>query len=115
MNIEFKATAAQIHYLVTIVEPFGKLQYEYMQRQKRETKVINSILIEVADKFGDKLKTIARKQDIFSDKKKHKISMKFYQAHALSILLSGCKMNETDDYRKGLSEALLLIIDQKIT
>jgi hypothetical protein len=114
MKVELKITADQVNYLAELFERYGKVTAAHLQTQPRESKVLISICIDIADKFADKFRTISRKQTIFDVKKKHKVSMKYYEAHAVSLLLVGCKNNEADPYRRSMAEKLVLIIDQQL-
>lgn len=78
-----------------------------------EKKVILSIVYEVADMFDTKCKTLKKKADLFNSKKKHKMTLKYYQAWALySVLLELGKLQ--NDYQQKIVEHLCRTLDQKL-
>jgi hypothetical protein len=114
MKVEIKATADQVNYLAELFQQYGKMTAVEIQSQSREAKVLISIGVDIADKFADKFRTISRKQTIFDVNKRHKVTLKYYEAYAVSSLLTGQKNNEADPYRRSMAEKLVLTIDQQL-
>lgn len=115
MKIEIKLKADQVNYLASVFESFGNVTVQTFVNQERSRKVIISICMELSDKFSDKFKAISRKSTLFDAKKKYKISLKYYEAHAISVYLRGVELNETDTYRKMTAIHLLTQLDQHLT
>lgn len=114
MKVELSLRSAQINYLAQVFDQFGKLNSKGFVSLKREHKVIISICVDVADKFADKFKKISRSTTLFDDKKKYKVTLKFYEAHAIHVYLLGHEQLETDAHKKNLALTIMLIIEPKL-
>lgn len=115
MKVELKLKADDINYLALLFESFGNVNIQSFVNMDRQQKLIMSILVELSDKFSDKIKKLSRKTTLFDTNKTHKISLKFYEAHAMAVYLRGAELNETDTYRKTIAIKLLITLDAKLT
>ena len=57
--------------------------YEVNSRLGTEMRVMQSIVIDIAERMGKKARAFIVKQGLFDAKKKHEITLKFHEAWAL--------------------------------
>lgn len=114
MKVDLKLKAEQINYLSEVFDVFGKMTLAAVINKNRNTKVVISICIDVADRFSDKFKKISRTQNLFDEKKRYKFSLKFYEAHAIATYLLGVINNEIDIYKKNMALAILLQLEPQL-
>ncbi|WP_395060043.1 hypothetical protein [Flavobacterium sp.] len=88
MKIELKLKSMQIHYLAAKLEILSIASVKEIINLPRERKAVYSILLPVADKMAKKHIEIQRSTHLFNDKKAHKISFKYHEAHALNLMLT---------------------------
>lgn len=114
MKIELKLTADELHYLDQRFAQVGNVTLLSFNQQKADRKLILSILIEVADKLSAMTTKLSRKPSLFDTKKRHKITLKYHEAYAVNVYLTGANNLETDDYKKSMAAKLSLMLDQKL-
>jgi hypothetical protein len=114
MNIELKVKAVQINYLSEVFSLFGNMTQAELINKKRDTKVVISICIDIADKFSDKFKKISRSQNLFDEKKKYKFTLKYHEGYAIATYLLGVRNLETDPYKKMMATAILIQLEPQI-
>ena len=115
MKIGLKVNADQLNFLSNVFDRYRNVTPLSFQLEKRESKFLTSICIEIADKFAAKFQTVARTPDLFDTKKKYKITLKFYQAHAVSLLMLKLKTHEADAYRRNMAEIIHNKIEPQLT
>lgn len=77
-------------------------------------KVIASIWLDLADKFEKKYNEKVRGQDIFSDSKLTKFSLKYHQAWALKNILIDFQVLSDTDFQKLQLQKVINSLDQKL-
>lgn len=109
MVIELKITndmliqLAELLRLINDVVPLNK-----------ESKLLKSIGIEIADKIEVKAVKTIKSATLFNSKKRHKISLRYHQAWALEYILQSSIPSLENPHSRTVMTALLGIINQKI-
>lgn len=80
----------------------------------QESKKTYTIMIDVLDKVTAKAKNINRRVDLFDQKKKHKITLKYHEAYILEAFLEGFFKTETDTYKINLARIIISQLNQKL-
>lgn len=111
MKIELKLSADQLQYLASRFEDAGRLNLAQFKNLKHDRRIVMSIAVKVADKLAGKYQGLSRKPTLFEAKKKHKVSLEYYEAYAVHVYLTGAINSETDAYRKMTARAIHLMID----
>lgn len=114
MKIELKLSADELYYLEQRFAQVGNISLLSFNQQQTDRRLILSILIEVADKLTNMATKLGRKPSLFDTDKKHKVSLKYHEAYAVNVYLTGANNLETDDYKRSMASKLSLIIDQKL-
>lgn len=114
MEISVKLTSNQIGYLSGVLENSIHVTPAQFINLKREAKVVVSIVFDISEKFEDKFRKLSKTLNLFDEKKKHKITLKFYQAHALTVLLHGIRTNEKDPYKWSMAENIYNLIEKQL-
>lgn len=83
MKIELKLDNDSIIHVTELI----KNVYTTDQALGKENKMLKSIAYDLADKFEGKYKTLIKKQCLFSNKNKTKVTLKWHEAWALETLL----------------------------
>ncbi len=109
MKVELRLTADSIVAVNQLLQNI----YELTATSKHE-KVYRSIGFELADKFDSKAKSLIKKTSLFDTKKKHKITLKFYEAWALEIILNNFKTLVSDHYSLFRVNLVIDDLNQKL-
>lgn len=109
MKIELNLTAEEIFSIHTVINPV------YAAKAiTREGKVIQSIGFELADKFDSKQKSLKKKQNLFDTKKRHKVSLKAYEADALEKILINQRQYLDIPYMLNHVQKVIDTLNQKL-
>lgn len=112
MKIEIKFTADELHFLASQfnhVESMHALAFTNITRDKQ---VLLSICIDLADKICSAHKKLSRKTTLFDAKKRHKMSFKYHEAHALLVYLQSLQGLEI--YHRAMSLRTISLLDEKL-
>ena len=109
MKIELKLTADQIFATAKLLE----LVYESKPVDTNQ-KLMRSIAMDVADKFTSKQITLYSSQNLFDNKKKHKMTLKFYEAYALHSVIELLLHTVNDLLKRTILQKLLNELNQKL-
>lgn|SRR5690554_1291589 len=110
MKIELKLSNDSI---IVCDQILAKVYEVNFYSNKIDEKVILSIIYQVADFFSNKCKNIKKKADLFNIKKKHKITLKYYEAWALySVLLEFKDIH--NPYQQRIANDLCRTLHQKL-
>jgi hypothetical protein len=80
----------------------------------QESKKTYTIMIDVLDKVTAKAKNINRRIDLFDQKKKHKITLKYHEGYILEAFIEGFFKTETDPYKINLARIIISQLNQKL-
>lgn len=100
----------------TIVAINELLSYVYDMEKSNDKKVnvYRSIGFDLADKFDSKAKQLVKKSTLFDAKKKHKITLKYYEAWALEIILRELFTMSDDHYNRFRVNLVIDNLNQKL-
>jgi len=71
-----------------------------------------TIMLDVADKVGNKAKNVNRQLSI--SKKKHDVSLKWHEAETLELFINGLIESESDAYTMNLLRKIKAQLNQKL-
>ena len=113
MKIELELSKFQIHFISHQMELFetGLAQMNFVI-QPREKKLILSICSDISDKFHNKSRAIRKETKI--KKKPYKMTLKWYEAYALNVLIFSATLNATNKEDVSIGNNLQMIIGQKL-
>ena len=113
MKIELELSKFQIHFISHQMELFetGLAQMNFVM-QPREKKLILSICSDISDKFHNKSRAIRKETKI--KKKPYKITLKWYEAYALNVLIFSATLNSTNKEDVSIGNNLQMIKEQKL-
>lgn len=114
MKIELKLTPDHIAYLDKQFSSTVAINLAEFKALEKDRRVMVSILIDVADKIAAKSVKLQRSHNLFEARKKHKVTIKYYEAWAVHLFLTGAINLETDPYRKSLALTIHGQIDPKL-
>ena len=106
MKIEIKLKTDQLAFIVELLEICQNMPHGRLSQAKRETRVVMSIMFEISNMFLAKFQKLQREQKIFDSEKKHKFTLLYHQAHALSTVINGNRLNQIDPYKRAMSEII---------
>lgn len=111
MKIELKLTADEINYIESKTILTLSIAPIELPKDKRSA---YSIMVDVADKFSSKAKSVNRSATVSDVKKKHKISLKWHEAETLEQYIYAFSPYQDDDYNKNLARKITAQINQKL-
>lgn len=111
MKVQLQLKAAEVHYVEAKCIQIQTMDFKVLDK---DSKRAYTVILDVLDKVMSKAKTINRSQNLFDEKKKHKLSLKFHEAYYLEKFLHGPAGNETDPYKQNLSRKVLAQLNQKM-
>lgn len=113
MKIELELSKFQIHFISNKMELFetGLAQMNFVM-QPREKKLVLSICSDISDKFHNKSRAIRKETKI--KKKPYKMSLKWYEAYALNVMLFSATLNANNKEDVSIGNNLQMIIGQKL-
>jgi len=114
MKVNLSLTAKQIIYLDARFDVFVEQSIKGFINLPRRDKALLTICQDVGDKFSKKATTLSRRTDLFNHKKKHSVTLKYHEAHAVNALLLSVKDKETDPYFKSIAELIYIQLDKKL-
>lgn len=88
--------------------------YEVENSIGKKANVHRSIGFDLADKFDRKCKELIKKQCIFNATKKHKITLKYYEAWSLEFIIRELIGHSKSPYSKQLSNLVADQLNQKL-
>jgi hypothetical protein len=103
MKVELKKNIDELQYLNLRLEASTKIDINDFTRLNRDSKLVASIMQEVADKICGKFEKISRRPSLFDGKKKYNTTLSYHQAYALWVYLTGAVNNETDPHRRTMA------------
>lgn len=111
MKIELKLSSETISIVAKVLEILTRNSERAPFKMAR---VYLSICFDLLDKFETKKRGLMRNRDIFNSNKKHKMTLKFYEAWALEAVLVDFYWEGLDDYNKMLLKNVRDTLNQKI-
>jgi hypothetical protein len=111
MKIELKLTADEVNYLERKCFLIQSMDFRQLDQNSKKT---YTIMIDVLDKVTAKAKSISRRVDLFDQKKRHKITLKYHEAYILEPFIEGFRQNEDDPYQTNLSRKIITQLNQKL-
>lgn len=111
MKIELKLTVDEICYLESTTKEVQTIDYKKLAKDKRTA---FTIMLDVSDKLTTKAKQLIRKTDLFDQKKKHKISLKWHEAETLEQYIDAFKGGQDDVYKMNLARKIITQLNQKL-
>lgn len=113
MKVELELSKFQIHFISNQMELFetGVAQMNFVI-QPSEKKLLLSICNDISDKFHNKSRAIRKEQKL--KKKPYKMTLKWYQAYALNVILFSATLNAKDKEDVLISNSIQMIIGQKL-
>ena len=77
-------------------------------------KLIRSIVLEAYDKFATLKKKIVKQADLFDQKKKTKVSLKYYEAYGIEKMIATNIFKVNNKYVENILEKMLNELRQKL-
>jgi len=111
MKIELKLTADEINYLDRTTITVQDIDYKQLSKDKRSA---YTIMLDVSDKLTVKAKQINRKTDLFEQRKKHKITLKWHEAETLEQYIDVFRDYQDDPYKANLARKIMMQLNQKL-
>ncbi|KIA86603.1 hypothetical protein [Flavobacterium sp. AED] len=111
MKIELKLTTDEINYLEGKCFLIQAMDFRNLDQQSKKT---YTIMIDVLDKVTAKAKSINRRLDLFDQKKKSKITLKYHEAYILEAFIQGFFKAETDPYKINIARIIISQLNQKL-
>lgn len=113
MKVELELSKFQIHFISNQMELFetGFAQMNFVI-QPIDKKLVLSICSDISDKFHNKSRAIRKETKI--KKKPYKITLKWYEAYALNVLIFSATLNATNKEDVSIGNGLQMIIQQKL-
>ncbi|WP_300977418.1 hypothetical protein [Flavobacterium sp.] len=111
MKIDLKLTADEINYLERTTITVQAIDYKQLPKDKRTA---YTIMLDVSDKLTGKAKQLNRKTDLFEQKKKHKITLKWHEAEALEQYIDVFSGYQDDPYKANLARKIIAQLNQKL-
>ena len=110
MKIELKLTTDALLACDRILQNV----YEADRGLKTQTRVMYSIVLDIAEKMGSKARALIIKQGLFDAQKKHKVTLKFHEAWAFEQFIRSMLPVLHNEYQKTLLNGVADTINQKI-
>ena len=111
MKVKLKVSSHEMMYLEEKLKPISSIRPQELTKDKL---VAFSILLDVTDKVVAKASKLSRSVELFDNKKKHDLTLKYHEAATLEQFLIGVSGAETDAFKKNLSIKLLTQLNQKL-
>jgi Na+/phosphate symporter len=111
MKIELKLTADEINYLERQTLLVQSIDTNQLTKDK---KAAYTIMLDVSDKLMAKAKQLNRKTDLFDQKKKHKITLKWHEAETLEQYIDVFSICQDDPYKANLARKVIIQLNQKL-
>ncbi|MDN3671670.1 hypothetical protein QWY99_01140 [Flavobacterium branchiarum] len=111
MKIELKLTADEINYLERQTLLVQSIDTNQLPKDK---KAAYTIMLDVSDKLMTKAKQLNRKTDLFDQKKKHKITLKWHEAETLEQYIDVFSSYQDDPYKANLARKVIIQLNQKL-
>lgn len=110
MKVKLKVSSHEMMYLEEKLKPIVATR---PQEVKKEQMNAFSIMLDVTDKVVAKASKLSRSIDLFDNKKKHDVTLKYHEAFSLEQFLIGLP-EETDAFKRNLSTKLIAQLNQKL-
>ena len=111
MKIELQLTTDEINYLERKCFLIQSMDFRHLDQQSKKT---YTIMIDVLDKVTAKAKSLNRRIDLFDQKKKSKITLKYHEGYILEAYLEGFFQSETDPYKRNIARIIISQLNQKL-
>ena len=111
MKVKLKVSSHEMMYLEEKLKPISSIRPQEITKDKL---VAFSILLDVTDKVVAKSSKLSRSVELFDNKKKHDITLKYHEAATLEQFIIGVSGAETDAFKKNLSTKLIAQLNQKL-
>ena len=111
MKVKLKISSHEMMYLEEKLKPISSIRPQELTKDKL---VAFSILLDVTDKVVAKASKLSRSVELFDNKKKHDLTLKYHEAATLEQFLIGVSGAETDAFKKNLSTKLIAQLNQKL-
>lgn len=111
MKIKLKVSSHEMMYLEEKIQPIVTTRPQEMQKEQLNA---FSIMLDVSDKIVGKASKLSRSVELFDNKKKHDLTLKYHEATTLEQYMVGISGVETDAFKKNLSTKLIAQLNQKL-
>ena len=111
MKVKLKVSSHEMMYLEEKIQPIITTR---PQELKKEQLNAFSIMLDVSDKVVGKASKLSRSVELFDNKKKHDLTLKYHEATTLEQYMVGVSGVETDAFKKNLSTKLIAQLNQKL-
>ena len=113
MKVELELSKFQIHFISNQMEIFetgiAQMNFVILPRDK---KLILSICSDISDKFHNKSRAIRKETKI--KKKPYKITLKWFEAYALNVLIFSATLNAANKEDVSIGRNLQMMLGQKL-
>ena len=111
MKINLQLNADEINYLERTTIMVQAVDYRQLPKDKLSA---YTIMLDVSDKLMAKAKQLNRKTDLFDQKKKHKITLKYHEADTLEKYVDTFGSYQDDPYKANLARKIIAQLNQKL-
>jgi hypothetical protein len=111
MKVDIKLKAVHIAYLDACFSSYCDAYKEMFPRLSRKEKAAFTIALDVSDRLSIKARNLSRKPD---NKKLHKMTFKYHEAHAINFYVFKTKDTEPDVYFRAIAQTIYNELDQKL-
>lgn len=111
MKIELQLNTDEINYLERKCFLIQSMDFRHLDQQSKKT---YTIMIDVLDKVTAKAKSLNRRIDLFDQKKKSKITLKYHEGYILEAYLEGFFQTETDPYNRNIARIIISQLNLKL-
>lgn len=111
MKVKLKLTPHELMFLEQKVIPVTQTR---PQQVKKEQLIAFSIMLDVTDKIVPKASKLSRSIELFDNKKKHDLTLKYHEATTLEQFITGVSDLETDAFNKNLALKITSQLNQKL-
>ncbi len=112
MKVKLKVSSHEMMYLEEKLKPISSIRPQELTKDKL---VAFSILLDVTDKVVAKASKLSRSVELFDNKKKHDITLKYHEAETLEKYLAGITPGtEADAFKNNLLIKLIAQLNQKL-
>ena len=111
MKVKLKVSSHEMMYLEEKLNPLTSVRPQELTKDKH---ISFSIMLDVVDKAVPKAAKLSRSVELFDNKKKHDLTLKYHEAATLEQFLIGVSGAETDAFKKNLSTKLIAQLNQKL-
>jgi len=118
MKVELELTTPQFVYLSAAFHNFCESNKPVFHTLGRQEKAMYTIIQSIADKLYTRTRTLSRQSTASKTKKGkpklHKLTLIYYEAHAVSAYMFQAKDNAPDEFLRAVSNNIYSQLEQKL-